>query len=333
MRLINVKTLELIELFNQVPPYAILSHTWGDEEVTFQEHLAATGPDSKRHAHIKRKAGFHKIMGACERAQSDGLQYLWCDTNCIDKSSSTELSEAINSMYAWYNDSEICYVYLADVSGRVGLDGSEDSISFEQSRWFTRGWTLQELLAPKKVVFFDLTWKVLGDRKDLANRISKITRIHSGALHDRSTVSSYSIAQRMSWAADRVTSRQEDIAYCLLGIFDVNMPLLYGEGKNAFIRLQKEIIKISDDQSILAWDLSTTNEPSVGCLATAPIHFRTCGSIVMERALQRYPYSHTNMGLSMSAPISTTDAIFPLPECTLKNHMRMHAAPRVHSCS
>ncbi|KAI1113282.1 HET-domain-containing protein [Nemania sp. NC0429] len=223
MRLINTQTQELTEFFHNVPPYAILSHTWEKEEVTFQEYVLATGPEARRHTHIRRKAGFSKIIGACQRARHDGLKYLWCDTNCIDKSSSAELSEAINSMYAWYRDSVVCYAFLTDVDGSPG--------SFEKSRWFTRGWTLQELIAPMKVVFFDARWRVLGDRKDLADAISK----------------------RMSWAADRQTSRQEDVAYSLLGIFEINMPLLYGEGNNAFIRLQKEIIRLSDDQSILCW--------------------------------------------------------------------------------
>ncbi|GAP90934.2 putative vegetative incompatibility protein het-e-1 [Rosellinia necatrix] len=248
MRLIDVKTLELKEFFDDTPPYAILSHTWGNEEVTFQQYLLATGPDAERYFHIKRRVGFLKIIGACERALADGLQYLWCDTNCIDKSSSAELTEAINSMYAWYRDSVVCYAYLADISG-----GSE---TFAKSRWFKRGWTLQELLAPKKVVFFDAHWMAFGDRDNLSRSICEITRIHIGALQDHTTVPEYSIAQRMSWVADRVTSRQEDIAYSLLGIFDINMPLLYGEGNKAFLRLQQEIIKATDDQSILAWDLS-----------------------------------------------------------------------------
>ncbi|TGJ78993.1 hypothetical protein E0Z10_g9771 [Xylaria hypoxylon] len=245
MRLIDVNTLQLKEFHDKIPPYSVLSHTWEGEEITFQEYLIATGPDAKSHSHIKQKQGFSKIIGACNRARADKLGYLWCDTNCINKSSSAELSEAINSMYAWYRDSVVCYAYLADVGGNPN--------SFATSRWFTRGWTLQELLAPDKVIFFDRNWGVLGDRKDLADTICNVTRIHIGALHDQNTVSQYSIAQRMSWAADRRTSRQEDTAYCLLGIFNINMPLLYGEGQRAFLRFQQEIIKVSDDQSLFAW--------------------------------------------------------------------------------
>ncbi|KAI8947832.1 HET-domain-containing protein [Xylaria longipes] len=311
MRLIDVQTLKLKEFFHGLPPYAILSHTWGGEEVTFQEYLAAMGPDPKRHAHIMQKAGFSKIVGACKRAKADGLQYLWCDTNCIDKTSSAELSEAINSMYAWYRDSVVCYAYLADVDlgaiVRVGQGLSVNPGPFQESRWFTRGWTLQELLAPKKVVFFDRMWRVFGDRKDLADHISRITRIHIGALHDRNTVPGFSIAQRMSWAADRETSRQEDIAYSLLGIFDINMPLLYGEGPKAFTRLQQEIIRCSDDQSILAWNaLDSGLERRTGALAQTPSYFRFCGSIVRDPDIKKSSFTMTNVGLSMKLPMIRT---------------------------
>ncbi|KAI1822609.1 HET-domain-containing protein [Xylaria intraflava] len=294
MRLIDVKTHKLVEFFNNIPKYAILSHTWGAEEVTFQDYLLATESGSHAHAKtIRHKAGFTKIIGACERAKIDGLQYVWCDTNCIDKRSSAELSEALNSMYAWYRDSVVCYAFLVDVDGAPG--------SFAKSRWFTRGWTLQELLAPSKVVFFDVRWRVLGDRKDLAQTICGITRIHIGALHDRNTIHEYSVAQRMSWAADRQTSRLEDIAYCLLGIFDVNMPLLYGEGGRAFLRLQQEIIRMTDDQSILAWDLEDPRCPyGTGFLAPSPCEFRSCGSIVRDPGADRKPYSLTNIGISVN---------------------------------
>ncbi|KAI1199292.1 HET-domain-containing protein [Nemania serpens] len=299
MRLINTQTQEITEFFHNIPPYAILSHTWEKEEVTFQEYILATGPEARRHTHIRQKAGFPKILGACQRARHDGLKYLWCDTNCIDKSSSAELSEAINSMYAWYRDSVVCYAFLADVDGRPG--------AFEKSRWFTRGWTLQELLAPKSVVFFDGRWRVLGDRKDLASAISKITRIHIGALHDRNTVPKCSIAQRMSWAADRQTSRQEDIAYSLLGIFDINMPLLYGEGNNAFIRLQQEIIRLSDDQSILCWASENVNNKLLtSALSPSPNGFRACGSIIRDPGIGRTPYSVTNLGVSLVVPFMHT---------------------------
>ncbi|KAI1173487.1 heterokaryon incompatibility protein-domain-containing protein [Nemania sp. FL0916] len=321
LRLINTQTYELEEIFHDIPPYAILSHTWGSEEVTFREYLLATGPDASKYTHIKRKSGFSKILGACKRARGDGLQFLWCDTNCIDKRSSAELGEAINSMYAWYRDSAICYAYLADVNIVSGLG---PSVPFEKSRWLTRGWTLQELLAPKEVRFFDFRWVELGDRDQLADVISKATRIHIGALRDRDTIPNYSIAQRMSWAADRQTSRREDIAYCLLGIFDVNMPLLYGEGRNSFLRLQEEIMKSSDDLSILAWDVFDDNcRHRSGAFTNTPNSFRFCGSIIRDPEIGRSRYSMTNIGLSLRLPIMRTlvDGLFAAGlNCCLELH-------------
>ncbi|KAI0905047.1 HET-domain-containing protein [Ustulina deusta] len=310
MRLIDVKTLQLKEFHHNIPPYAILSHTWGSEEVTFQDYLLVTdaysNPNMNARIHtIKRKAGFTKIIGACKRAHADGLAYLWCDTNCIDKSSSAELSEAINSMYAWYRDSVVCYAYLSDVRSHPGAPGLLEDV--KKSRWFTRGWTLQELLSPEKVLFFTASWVVIADRQQLAETIREVTRIHIGALRDRNAIPDYSVAQRMSWAADRETSRQEDIAYCLLGIFGINMPLLYGEGLKAFARLQEEIIKVSDDQSILAWDFLGSRQRSLhGILASSPSEFASCGSIVREMNFIRWPYSMTNLGVSLQLPMIQT---------------------------
>lgn len=173
-----------------------------------------------------------------------------------------------------------------------------------KSRWFTRGWTLQELLAPSKVVFFTADWIVLGDRRGMSNWIADITRIHIGALKDRSTIQLYTIAQRMSWAATRETTRIEDVAYSLLGIFNIHIPLLYGEGGAAFIRLQKEIMKSSDDHSIFAWYLpSSEGEFLTGALATAPKAFLSCGSVVRDQSIMRSPFAVTNLGLSIGLPL------------------------------
>ena len=244
MRLINVDTLKL-ESFLEIslPPYAILSHTWEEEELDFQEWQSGSGTTN---------AGYKKICNVCSKAKHDGLGYCWVDTVCIDKSSSAELSEAITSMFAWYRHSDICYAYLADVSEDLASCeklGSE----FRSSRWFTRGWTLQELIAPSRVEFYTRDWEVISDKTQLANIISDITSIDIQTLVQRSLLSTHSISRRMSWAANRITTRLEDAAYCLFGIFDVNIPLLYGEGSNAFLRLQEEIIRRSDDETIFAW--------------------------------------------------------------------------------
>jgi hypothetical protein len=224
---------------NNIPRYAILSHTWGadDEEVTFKDLTAGTG---------KSKVGYNKIRFCGEQAAKDDLQFFWVDTCCIDKSSSAELSEAINSMFQWYYKADKCYVYLTDVLAS-GLDKTWKPV-FQNSRWFTRGWTLQELLAPASVEFFSAEGKRLGDKISLVQDVFNITSISVQALQG-SPLSQFSVDERMSWAESRKTKREEDAAYSLLGIFDIHMPLIYGEGqKKAFIRLQKEIKESLKDQ-------------------------------------------------------------------------------------
>jgi hypothetical protein len=227
---------------NKIPRYAILSHTWKDgEEVTFQELINGTG---------KGKLGYEKIRFCGEQAKHDGLQYFWVDTCCINKSNNTELSEAINSMFRWYQNAAKCYVYLSDVSTRKRK--AIDQISkftwesdFRASRWFTRGWTLQELLAPSLVEFFSREGERLGDKKALEQEVHEITKIAVAALRG-AALSQFRVDERLSWARNRQTTCKEDKAYSLLGIFDVYMPLIYGEGsENAFKRLREEIHKSS----------------------------------------------------------------------------------------
>ncbi|THU81816.1 HET-domain-containing protein [Dendrothele bispora CBS 962.96] len=286
MRLINTTTLQVVEFLGiDVPAYAILSHTWGNEEVTFRDMMLRLTEDLAVEAstRIERKAGFIKIQKSCEIAKRDGFEYIWNDTCCIDKESSAELSEAINSMYGHYGGSGVCYAYLVDVSRDVFLQEIQEngsggetagSASLWNSRWFTRGWTLQELLAPSNVVFYDKDWLEIGTRTSLANLISVITRIPTSVLMGDQYFTSYSIAQRMSWAAERRTTRAEDLAYCLMGIFGVGMPTLYGEGAiRAFIRLQEEIIKYNDDATIFAWRATNANNQERGLLAWSPSEF------------------------------------------------------------
>ena len=237
--------LSLTEDFvgDNIPEYAILSHTWGadTEEVTFKDLIDGTGKD---------KSGYKKIYLCGEQAKRDGLQYLWVDTCCIDKSSSAVLSEAIISMFRWYHNAAKCYVYLPDIS-RPAFDVNDKlnqlpyELAFRKSRWFTRGWTLQELLAPASVEFFSKDWEQLGDKKSLERLIHEITGIPVGALQG-SPLSNFSITERLLWAENRETAREEDKAYSLLGIFNIQIPVLYGEGReNAFKRLREEIYKPS----------------------------------------------------------------------------------------
>ncbi|KAF2806347.1 HET-domain-containing protein [Mytilinidion resinicola] len=220
-----------------VPPYAILSHTWvEDQEVTFDDITKDSG---------KSKTGYDKIRFCAQQAESDGLRHFWIDTCCIDKSNNSELSEAIISMFRWYKNAKRCYVYLSDVSSGAAENNSDGHRRREpaigKSRWFTRGWTLQELIAPASVEFFSKEGDRLGDKRSLMQTLYEITGIAVQAL-EGSPMDSFTVDERMSWARRRNTKREEDAAYPLLGIFDVQIPLLYGEGRQkALDRLRKAI--------------------------------------------------------------------------------------------
>ncbi|KAI4182274.1 MAG: hypothetical protein L6R41_006083 [Letrouitia leprolyta] len=272
--------------------YCILSHTWGEEEVTFH--------DIQREDR-SRKQGFKKIQKACELASREGHEYIWIDACCIDKSSSAELSEAINSMYMWYQTATCCYAYLIDFH-RPG--DKIDRFSFRRSRWFRRGWTLQELLAPREVTFYDRDWAYVGDKMSRKKDIILATGIEETFLVDNSELPRASVAARMSWAAHRQTTRLEDEAYCLMGLFDVNMPLLYGEGRKAFRRLQHEIARNIEDESLFAW-----HEPVLksGIFAASPRSFAWSGDIypLISPYHDRTPYTVTNRGLQFDAVYET----------------------------
>jgi hypothetical protein len=230
-----------------LPEYAILSHVWeaDDQEVTFRD-LTSAAQSNDDYREMTKKIGFAKVRFCAERAKKGGLKYFWVDSCCIDKSSSAELSQAINSMWRWYEGAAKCYVYLSDVSKnkRSKSDPAPWESALPKSRWFTRGWTLQELLAPESVEFFSREGKLIGDKKSLELQIQKATKIPIEALRGAS-LSQFSREERMSWAADRQTTREEDEAYCLLGLFDAHMPEIYGEGKiNAMRRLEEEIDRI-----------------------------------------------------------------------------------------
>jgi hypothetical protein len=225
-----------------VPPYAILSHTWGDvsEEVTLRDMM------EEKAVH---KKNYQKIQFCGAQAAKDGLSYFWIDTCCIDKSSSAELNEAINSMFRWYQTAARCYVYLEDIS----TDTSHINIGFQHSKWFTRAWTLQELIAPTSVEFLSREGVSVG------TKLSKMTEIHattgvpiealSGA-----PMSGFSVEERMSWTKGRKSRREEDESYALFGIFDVYMSIIYGEGKeNARRRLWRKIQKLNNADSYPGW--------------------------------------------------------------------------------
>jgi hypothetical protein len=345
MRLLNVKTRRLEEFYgDEMPLYAILSHTWGREEVTFQ--------DLANDDH-KQKHGYRKIDGCCQAAHEQRISYVWVDTCCIDKSSSAELSEAINSMFMWYKASKVCFIYLEDVP--TGLDPFSPDSAFRKSRWWTRGWTLQELLAPQHMIFFNSTWERvfspemdqgLFTRVDLPGRfeeepdlemrrppkrpevrlqtileqmryglITEITGIPKTVLVKTLPLSKVSAACKFSWAALRLTTRVEDKAYCLMGLLGVNMPLLYGEGDDAFVRLQEKVINSSDDISLLAWGYNLPYEviEELGydkVLARSPMAFKRYPKSNHQH-LRRPPKAHstvTGHGLHIELPLLRIDA-------------------------
>jgi hypothetical protein len=221
-----------------VPPYAILSHTWfrgQNEEVTF-EVITECIQD--------KRPGFRKLEFCCKQAKADDLSYFWVDTCCIDKSNQTELTTSINAMFSWYQNAAKCYVYLPDVlyhTKDTQLESNAWELDFRKSAWFTRGWTLQELLAPHNVEFYSQDGIWLGDKKSLEQQIVDITGISVGALRGQS-LSDFRVMERFNWVQNRRTTEKEDKAYCLFGIFDVSIPLSYGEGEaSALSRLHEEI--------------------------------------------------------------------------------------------
>ncbi|KAK5704365.1 hypothetical protein LTR97_003383 [Elasticomyces elasticus] len=332
MRLIEVNTFKMREFSRQetIPEYAILSHRWGDDEVDFKAFQ-----DLDRASNIRR---FDKIQGLCEQAKRDRINYVCLpylciperlagliafrvDTACIDKSSSWEYDEAINSIYRWYAEAKICYVYLFDVPENCAtlqdpkLQPSQprlDWSSFESSVWFQRVWTLQELIAPEDVCFFNHDWRFIGALASMIERVSRITNIPTRVLDHSQRPCDFSIAQKLSWAAMRTTTFPEDEAYALFGILEVNMPPVRNEGQGAFLRLQEYIIERSMDQTIFAWDVPQPRPgedyvPSDRLLAPSPRCFFN-GSRIRRRSdgPVEAAYELNNKGLEIKLPILRT---------------------------
>ncbi|OBZ69928.1 hypothetical protein A0H81_10581 [Grifola frondosa] len=206
-------------------------------------------------------------------------------------------------MYTWYNKSEVCYAYLDDVP--KGVDPATPISAFGGSKWFTRGWTLQELIAPKQVVFLAQDWSDIGTRKKLVDVLRNITGIDRNVL--LGLPAQLSVAQRMSWAAHRVTTREEDVAYSLMGLFGINMPTIYGEGKQAFIRLQYEIMQRSTDHSVFTWE----SDGVEGFLAPNPACFQPSHRDTAYCDIRGIPYDEFARAFVIEDP---------LPEHVVTNH-------------
>ncbi|KAI0755331.1 heterokaryon incompatibility protein-domain-containing protein [Daedaleopsis nitida] len=300
--------------------YAILSHVWGEKEQTFQEtevlRVQCATDDTN-----PRDYSTPKVRDSCIFAERHGYKWIWDDTCCIDKTSSSELSEAINSMFSYYSLADVCYAYLEDVhctSDAVPQDVSGSLRSqywaLMSAAWFKRGWTLQELIAPDQVLFLSQEWTVIGTKADLADDLERIAGIPRSVLRQEADVSDFSVAQRMSWAAERRTSREEDEAYCLMGLFGVNMPTVYGEGGKAFRRLQEEILKKTIDTSLFAWgDIvehpchsapghSEYDQSEMYLFATAPSDFRYCSQRIYDANVMKrlgIPEAHVRLHQSI----------------------------------
>ncbi|KAK1717917.1 heterokaryon incompatibility protein-domain-containing protein [Colletotrichum lupini] len=306
MWLINTDSLALEEVSEPSSiKYAILSHTWEDPEVTFQDFH-----DIERSG-VRHKPGFQKIEKTCELARRRGLRYAWVDTCCIDKSSSAELSEAINSMFSWYRESAVCFVFLSDLLAFEDLDDKEDLTSvlpytqetFAACRWFTRGWTLQELIAPSQVEFFNSRWERFSQKADCLDELENITGIRRSVLESSSNLRQTPIAVKMSWAASRETKRVEDRAYSLLGIFNINMSMIYGEGPKAFRRLQEQISRETNDLSLFAWKGPSQDDAGYqifrGIFARSPSEFSACSTLQRSGTRQdsQSEFDLTNKGV------------------------------------
>lgn len=304
--------------------YAILSHVWDDKEQSFEDVRKIIRKCNARLWKVNpRERVDPKIRNACMLAEKHGFRWIWIDTCCIDKSSSAELSEAINSMFKYYSLSAVCYAFLRDVGGQQSSFSIEE---FKGSKWHTRGWTLQELLAPPLVLFVSNSWDLLGSKADLAPHLQRLTRIPETVLCMEQPIANVNIAQRMCWASQRRTTRKEDRAYSLLGIFDINMPTLYGEGERAFRRLQEEILRRHADTTLFAWGRFVSinewtngsqslmyREATTGLFAASPDDFHWSNAIELTRAqvwrrnastssdvricLQFWPGTHTHLHL------------------------------------
>ncbi|OJT15618.1 Vegetative incompatibility protein HET-E-1 [Trametes pubescens] len=327
MWLLNTSTYQL--LFRQDPSrvhYAILSHVWDlVGEQTFQDvqaiHASARNdfPDAPEDGDprlLRNRLGA-KIWCGCDYARARGYPYLWIDSCCIDKTSSAELSEAINSMFDWYSQAAVCYVFLFDVS--AGDRPAAKDSSFRRSMWFKRGWTLQELIVPSRDVFLSKDWRMIGTKAGLASVIEDATKINVDVLPHRRQLHTVSVAERMAWASGRETTRVEDEAYCLMGIFGVRLPVIYGEGSQAFARLQEVIMRRIRDQSLLAWGIESD---SVHCIS--PKGFWPCMTSVPTDKLRASKTAY--LFASSARDFRRSSGLSPIPLDTFASILELSKA-------
>ncbi|PPJ51943.1 hypothetical protein CBER1_09686 [Cercospora berteroae] len=278
--------------------YAILSHRWlpeDEQEVRYADIVNCKDD-------LRSKPGWTKLEWCRRQATADGLFHVWAGTACIDKSNSQELTESINSMYKWYKEAEVCYVYLQDMpdpeSGALGSDlvtpeaeivdttATDQSLpldaaveddhkspvwdtwsrdAFGKCSWFTRAWTLQEMIAPHRIRFYSQSWRFICNLEDIIADIAELTGVHESLWTQQRPLASFS--------------------YSLLGLMGVSIPVVYGEGTNAFQRLQDEILRSGSDDSIFAFNVIGTNRKmgpfeTTCLLARSPADFQECGNVI-----------------------------------------------------
>lgn len=295
MWLLNTASLQLERHDGSLPKYAILSHRWEQDEVDFNQVYSGA-------AAVQNRRGWCKVLNCCRLARNAGILYAWIDTCCIDKSNSVDFQEAINSMYSYYERSSRCYAFLSDVHSS-GNTASEDELFDEisRSKWFTRGWTLQELIAPHNLMFYNSNWEYLCAKRAYSRQLQMITGIDNKLLEGEAKLHDFSVGQRMAWAASRMTTKIEDEAYSLLGLFQISMALLYGEGRRAFYRLQQEIIKEFDDQTLFAWHDDRHDNSIKSVLAPSVTNFRGLDDLkrIPTTNDRRNGHTFTNTGLNI----------------------------------
>ena len=324
MRLLNTSTYKVSGMGAVRADYAILSHRWlRNGEITYQE-LNSTNARGSNLDETQLES-LNKTKEACAKAREQGLDWIWMDTCCIDKTNAVEYTRSINSMFEYYRKAKVCYAYLSDVD--CSAPGWQKFRRKEQpdleSEWFERGWTLQELLAPEYMEFYDREWRLIGTKDKLAEDLHRVTHIERKYLINSRTIKEASVATRISWMAGRTTTQLEDIAYSMLGILNINMTAQYGEGAKAFMRLQETLIESpSSDESIFAWTIPTEGltcyralgelekwapENKIwGLLAPSPDCFKDSGDLVIVKGkgVPRVPggYRWTPQGVQFLMP-------------------------------
>ncbi|TRX87731.1 hypothetical protein FHL15_011381 [Xylaria flabelliformis] len=270
MHLLDTTTYELrsgSQITFRQEGYAVLSHRWVGQEITYDQ-LKDEIEGLRLNTALARTPQLDKIRRATETARNLGIKWIWIDSCCINRANAIEETESINSMLKWYSDAKICITYLDDVQNHehYGEALSPKCLgSLERdspSIWFSRGWTLQELLSPQDIRFYDKDWNFIGTKMTLAGVLEEITGIDKCYLTREKHFETACITTKMSWMAGRTTTRVEDIAYSMLGILNINMTTQYGEGLRAFNRLQQALLSTSGDESHFSWKMPDRNTRS-----------------------------------------------------------------------